>query len=117
MSVIFSREGPAPRPLPPAPLSATSSPTRAFESERATLEGAGSGPGFATVLASLTRRIASGERALSRVLERGAAGADLSTGELLALQSGIYRYSETVDLVAKFVDRAGSGVRTVLQGQ
>jgi len=72
---------------------------------------------FSRLLDGLAHRIDSGERSVAKTLARGAAGADLSTGELLALQSGIYRYSESIDLVAKFVDRAGSGVRTVLQGQ
>jgi len=36
---------------------------------------------------------------------------------LLALQAGIYRYGETIDLAAKLVDKAGTDVRTVLQGQ
>ena len=38
------------------------------------------------------------------------------TGTLIALQAGIYRYTEAVDLASKIVDRAGSAVRTVLQG-
>jgi hypothetical protein len=38
------------------------------------------------------------------------------TGTLLALQAGIYRYTEAVDLASKIVDRATNAVRTVLQG-
>ena len=44
-------------------------------------------------------------------------GRDLASGDLLALQAGVYRYSEAVDLSAKLVDRATSGVKTVIQGQ
>jgi hypothetical protein len=43
-----------------------------------------------------------------------AVGAD--PGTLIALQAGIYRYSEAVDLAGKLVDRGGNAVRTVLQG-
>lgn len=43
-------------------------------------------------------------------------GAHLGAGELIALQAGIYRYSEAVDLAAKLVDRAASAVKTTLQG-
>jgi hypothetical protein len=39
----------------------------------------------------------------------------LSAGDLVALQAGIYRYSEVVDLTAKLVDRASSAVRTVIE--
>ncbi len=38
------------------------------------------------------------------------------TGTLIALQAGIYRYTEAVDLASKIVDRATNAARTVLQG-
>jgi hypothetical protein len=38
----------------------------------------------------------------------------LDSAQLIALQAGIYRYSEAVDLVAKLVDRASNAVRTVI---
>jgi hypothetical protein len=38
----------------------------------------------------------------------------LDSGQLIALQAGIYRYSEAVDLVAKLVDRASNAVKTVI---
>jgi len=44
----------------------------------------------------------------------GRAGA-LGAAELIALQAGIYRYTELVDLTSKFVDRAANAVRTTLQ--
>ena len=50
-------------------------------------------------------------------MEKAAAGKDLGNGDLLALQAGVYRYSEAVDLTAKLVDRAANGVKTVIQGQ
>ena len=52
---------------------------------------------------------------MRRAIDGG--GKDLGPGELLALQAGIYRYSETLDLATKLVDRAQSSVRTVLQTQ
>jgi hypothetical protein len=42
-------------------------------------------------------------------------GGPLDAGQLIALQAGIYRYSEAVDLAAKLVDRAANAVRTTLQ--
>ena len=39
----------------------------------------------------------------------------LAAGDLIALQAGIYRYSEAVDLAGKLVDRAGNAVKTTLQ--
>jgi len=55
-----------------------------------------------------------GDRAGSP-LGRAAAASDPRS--FLALQAGIYRYGETVDLAAKLVDKVGTDLRTVLQGQ
>jgi hypothetical protein len=68
---------------------------------------------FERVLRGLGATIERGERIVA-----GASGgyAKLDAAELIALQAGIYRYSEAVDLVAKLVDRGTGAVRTVLQG-
>jgi hypothetical protein len=58
-----------------------------------------------------------GEAMVKGAIAASSAGRDLGAGELLALQAGVYRYSEAVDLAAKLIDRASSGVKTVLQGQ
>jgi hypothetical protein len=70
---------------------------------------------FGDLVTRIGRTLDDGERQLRRV-ERST-GADLSSAELIALQAGIYRYSEAVDLCSKLVDRATSGVKTVVQGQ
>ena len=76
--------------------------------------GADGGPSpFARLLHQLGREVDRGEATMRRALH----GGDLGAAELLSLQAGIYRYSEAVDLSAKLVDRATSGVKTVLQGQ
>ena len=52
--------------------------------------------------------------------EKQVAGAsqyrEYDTATLIALQAGIYRYTEAVDLASKIVDRATNAVKTVLQG-
>lgn len=68
---------------------------------------------FARILRGLGREVDRGEHVVGRALH----GGDLGPGELLALQAGVYRYSEAVDLAAKLVDRATNGVKTVIQGQ
>ncbi|MBX3261587.1 MAG: hypothetical protein KF782_18025 [Labilithrix sp.] len=70
---------------------------------------------FARVLRGLGREVDRGEALVKRVV--GGGGKEIGNVELLALQAGVYRYSEAVDLSAKLVDRAASGVKTVLQGQ
>lgn len=69
---------------------------------------------FARLVAGLGHEVDQGERMMHAALH-GAPGADTQT--LLALQAGVYRYTEAVDLSAKLVDRTTSGVRTVLSGQ
>jgi hypothetical protein len=66
-------------------------------------------------MSGLGKAVREGERTMDRV--RDAGRADLGAGELLALQSEVYRYSEAVDLSAKLVDRVTNGVKTVIQGQ
>jgi hypothetical protein len=70
---------------------------------------------FAELVHTLGHEAERGEATVRSVM-RGAVGRDLSSLDLLALQAGIYRYGETIDLAAKLVDKAGTDVRTVLQG-
>ena len=70
---------------------------------------------FAKILHGLGREVDRGETMMRHAI--GSGGRDLGASELLALQAGVYRYSEAVDLSAKLVDRASSGVKTIIQGQ
>jgi hypothetical protein len=72
---------------------------------------------FARILRGLGREVDRGETLVRRAVQGANGGAQLGTGDLLALQAGVYRYSEAVDLSAKLVDRAAGGIKTVLQGQ
>ncbi len=90
-----------PNPSPPtsAPLAKPASASAAPEA-------------FARAVRGLGREIDLGEA-------RTAAASQLhsyDTSTLIALQVGIYRYTEAVDLASKIVDRATSAVKTVLQG-
>lgn len=69
---------------------------------------------FARILRGLGAEVDRGEHLVRRAIH---GGGELGPGELLALQAGVYRYSEAVDLSAKLVDRATTGVKTVIQGQ
>ena len=69
---------------------------------------------FAKLVRGLGREVDRGETMLQKAI---AGQKDLGPTELLALQAGVYRYTEAVDLSAKLVDRATNGVKTVIQGQ
>jgi hypothetical protein len=68
---------------------------------------------FERLLRAVGARIEEGERI---VADAKSGYRSLDAAELIALQAGIYRYSEAIDLSAKLVDRATSAVRTVLSG-
>jgi hypothetical protein len=98
---MFIDNGDGPAPKPP------SEPARAPDAPE------GPSP-FARILHGLGHEVDRGEALMRRAVS---GGADLGPGELIALQAGVYRYSEAVDLSAKLIDRATSGVKTVVQGQ
>jgi|SRR5882724_11725674 len=67
---------------------------------------------FSKALRGLGREIDVGEAQVASASQLR----NYDTGTLIALQAGIYRYTEAVDLASKIVDRATNAVRTVLQG-
>lgn len=71
----------------------------------------GVGQSFRDALQSVGRS----ERVVDRAVRRAARGADLSPGELLAVQTAVYRASRQAELVAKAVDRVSDSVKEVTQ--
>lgn len=96
------------RVVVPSPPSASASPAAA-----AAPPTEGPSP-FARILHGLGREADRGEALVQSAL-RGGGSTDAS--DLLRLQAGVYRYTESIDLATKLVDRATSGVKTVIQGQ
>jgi hypothetical protein len=68
---------------------------------------------FSRVLERVGREVDRGERLVGSAIH----GGKHDPSELLALQAGIYRYTEVVDLATKVIDRATSAVKTTLQSQ
>ncbi|MGZ3417434.1 MAG: hypothetical protein ACXVEF_29865 [Polyangiales bacterium] len=71
-----------------------------------------SGGSFAEVLKAVGEEAKRGERLVEKASHPGG---DLSAGDLLALQAGVYRWVETVDLASKLVDRATQAAKQVTQ--
>ena len=67
---------------------------------------------FVQAVRRLGREIDAGEVTVARASQLH----NYDSASLIALQAGIYRYTEAVDLASKIVDRASSAVRTVLSG-
>jgi hypothetical protein len=62
------------------------------------------------------RELNRGERVMADAVGTLRKGGDLEPAQLIALQTGVYRYSEAIDLASRLVDRTTSGVKTVIQG-
>lgn len=93
----------SPVPVALGPITPEASPPAAPEGSR-----------FKDVLENMAQRIDQGEKLVQRMSV--APGGD-DASRLIALQAGIYRYTEAIDLSAKLVDRASSAVKTTLQSQ
>jgi hypothetical protein len=91
-----------PEPSPPAP--------------RAVVTGVGQAFSFTDLLRTIGHDLDSGERGMTAAIRAAVGRPDLGPGELIALQVGVYRYSDAIDLASRLVDRAASAVKTVLQG-
>ena len=72
---------------------------------------------FGQLLRGMGHELDRGEALAERAIHGGAGGGSMSPEALIALQAGIYRYSEAVDFVTKVVDRATQAVKTTLQNQ
>jgi hypothetical protein len=72
---------------------------------------------FAGLLRGLGQEASRGEALMRSALGAARAAQPVGPAELIALQAGVYRYGETVDLASRLIDRATSAVKTVLQGQ
>lgn len=70
-------------------------------------------PPFRRVLGAMAHEVDQGEATLRSTLGLHHVGG-LDSSQMIALQAGIYRYVEVVELASKVVDRGGQAVRTVL---
>jgi hypothetical protein len=102
----------------PFPVSSTPA-TPAAEPEGSTPSTSDVPSVFATVLSGIGREVQHGESLVRSALGAARRGIEGTMGpaELIALQAGVYRYGEAVDLASRLVDRATTSVKTVLQGQ
>ncbi len=70
---------------------------------------------FGRLVRGLGAEVQRGEKLVHHAIASTSAG-DLDPAQLIALQAGVYRYAEAVDLAARLVDHATTGLKTVLQG-
>ena len=70
-------------------------------------------PSFHQVYERLAREVDRGEAVVDRALRASPDGDD--TRSMIALQAGVYRYVEAIDLCTRLVYRAAGAVKTTLQ--
>lgn len=61
--------------------------------------------------------IGRGERMVERTMRQARRGHVFTQEELLAVQAGVYRYTQELELASKLVDKATGAVRQTLQSQ
>jgi hypothetical protein len=72
---------------------------------------------FGKLVRSVGAELARGEKFVKAAEGAARSGETLGPGGLIALQVGVYRYSEMVEIATKVVEQATHGIKTVLQGQ
>jgi hypothetical protein len=73
--------------------------------------------GFRKHLARAAVRLAEGEASMEASMAQAMRGEGLDQAQLIALQSGVYRYSQEMELASRLVDRATQAVKQTLQSQ
>lgn len=71
---------------------------------------------FAQLVRGIDSELNRGEQMMRKAVDSIQGGSDFAPSQLIALQAGVYRYSEAIDLASRVVDRTTNGVKTVLQG-
>lgn len=108
-SIHAVREPRLPPPLPASTESSSPTPPASTSAR------AGEPSPFGRLVRGLGKEVQRGEAVVGRAIE-SASGGDLDPGQLIALQAGVYRYAEAVDLASRLVDHATTGLKTVIQG-
>jgi hypothetical protein len=107
MSIHAVSEPRLPPPIPAPAEAPSSAPTCPSNPEQPSA--------FGRLVRGLSTEVQRGEALVHHAIE-SASGGDLDPAQLIALQAGVYRYAEAVDLAARLVDHATTGLKTVIQG-
>jgi len=107
MSIHAVSEPRAPLPMPPTAETPSDGPAVSSSPEQPSA--------FGRLVRGLGAEVQRGEALVHHAID-SASGGDLDPAQLIALQAGVYRYAEAVDLASRLVDHATTGLKTVLQG-
>ncbi len=80
--------------------------------------GASEKPGMAVnLMTKMVDDLERGQGVMEQILSEGLTGKEFSSSELIALQAGIYRYSQELELTGKVVEKATTGLKDTLRTQ
>jgi len=75
------------------------------------------GGGASEAIRGAVRSLTEGERMVDEVIRSARRGRVFSNEELIAIQAGVYRYTQELELASKLVDKATGAIRQTLQSQ
>ena len=65
----------------------------------------------------MVQGLVKGQDKMSQIMKMALSGRSLSPPELLAMQAGVYRYSQELELTSKVVEKATSGIKQTMNVQ
>jgi exonuclease VII small subunit len=104
-----------PPPCPATP--AASAASAGFEARLAFHSAPARPPAPSDQLAQAVRSLEASQARLDRVLQAARQGRTFTAGELLALQSDAYRFSQTLDVASKVVEHGVQSVKQAVGAQ
>ena len=69
------------------------------------------------MLSKMVGDIEKGQGVMDKLINGGLAGKSFNSSELLALQAGMYKYTQELELTGKVVEKATSGLKDTLKTQ
>lgn len=68
-------------------------------------------------MAQMLDQLVGGQDKMSQIMKLAVSGRQFNSQELLAMQAGVYRFSQELDLTGKVVEKATSGIKQTLNTQ
>jgi hypothetical protein len=70
-----------------------------------------------TQLTKVLNSVITGQDKMSKIIKLATSGQSFTPTELLAVQAGVYKFSQELELTSKVVEKATDGVKQTLQTQ
>ena len=68
-------------------------------------------------VADLLENLVNGQDKMTNIMNLALSGRQFSPPELIAMQAGVYRFSQELELTSKVVEKATSGVKQTMNTQ